>query len=367
MRNGDGKCALAKCDGTGALVCAFEYDVIGDLYGSPEYYICTKVVGKGEQFYGVIDSEGNELVPCDMEYIDIMINGYSLLYKGELVGALSSGGKYIEPQFDELENSDSEYLRGRKGDEWGYVGDDGSFEADEEAEPVEESMPDEVRESMYKNDELKKVATLDVVKRVDCIQERLTRIYDGDEHATRKEIDALYKEYDAIREAYDIFDQVFEKDGKVGLCNVAGKVLVPAMYKDFSETYVYRRYGYVMPVPACNFIDKYALVKCDGKGTPLCGFEYEMIKFMFGSCALYRCWKRWLTSFLQVSWIAMATCLYHVKWMSYMLSPTISLSLRRTASSAVSQWTTSILNLCMTRSRTRMVTFMCARKVSGVT
>ena len=292
VRNGDGKCALAKCDGTGALVCAFEYDVIGDLYGSPEYYICTKVVGEGEQFYGVIDSEGNELVPCEMEYIDIMINSYSLLYKGELVGALSFGGKYIEPLFCELENSDPEYLRGRKGDEWGYVGDDGSFEADEEAEPVEESMPDEVRESMFKNDDMKKVATLDVVKRVDYIAEKLARIHDGEERATRKEIDALYKEYDAIREAYDLFDQLFEKDGKVGLCNVAGKVLVPAMYKDFSETYVYRRYGYVMPVPACNFIDKYALVKCDGKGTPLCGFEYEMIKFMFGSCALYRCWKK---------------------------------------------------------------------------
>lgn len=296
VRNGDGKCALAKCDGTGALVCAFGYDMIGDLYGSPEYYICTKVVGEGEQLYGVIDSEGRELVPCEMECIDIMMNGYSLLYKGELVGALGFGGKYIEPQFDELENDDPDCLRGRKGDVWGYVYEDGSFDADEEAspeaEPEEQNMPDEVKESMFKNDELKKVATLDVVKRVDCIQERLTRIYDGEEHATRKEIDALYKEYDAIREMYDLFDQVFEKDGKVGLCNVAGKVLVPAVYKDFAETYVYRSYGYVMPVPACNSIGKYALVKCDGKGTPLCEFEYEMIRFMFGSCAFYMCWKK---------------------------------------------------------------------------
>ena len=291
VRNSDGKCALAKCDGTGALVCAFEYDMVGDLYGSPEYYICTKSVGEGEQLYGVIDSEGRELVPCEMDYIDIMLNSYSLLYKGELVGALGFSGKYIEPQFDELENGDPDCLRGRKGDVWGYVEEDGSFVADEEAEPEEQNISDEVKESMYKNDDMQKVATLDIVKRVDSIQERLSKILAGEEHATRKEIDTLYKEYDAIRDMYDLFDQVFEEDGKVGLCNVAGKVLVPAVYKEFAETYVYRRYGYVMPVPACNFMDKYALVKCDGKGTPLCEFEYEMIRFMFGSCALYRCWK----------------------------------------------------------------------------
>jgi hypothetical protein len=85
---------------------------------------------------------------------------------------------------------------------------------------------------------------------------------------------------------------VFEEDGKKGVRNAAGKVLVPALYKDFSETYTYRRYGYVMPIPACDFNDKYAIVKCDGNGTPMCGFEYDMIKFMFGSCALYKCWKR---------------------------------------------------------------------------
>ena len=294
VRNSDGKCALAKCDGTGTLVCAFEYEMVGDLYGSPEYYICIKSVGEGEQLYGVIDSEGRELVPCEMDSVEIMVNGYSLLYKGDVVGALGCNGKYIEPQFDELENFEPDCLRGRKGSVWGYFGENGEFINEENDEVVKpnDMFTNEMKESMYKNDNMKKVATLDIVKRVDYIQERLAKINDDEEHTTRKEIDTLYKEYDAIREMYDLFDQVFEMDGKVGLCNVAGKVLVPAVYKAFSETYVYRRYGYVMPVPACDFNDKYALVKSDGKGTPLCEFEYEMIKFMFGSCAFYRCWKK---------------------------------------------------------------------------
>ena len=139
---------------------------------------------------------------------------------------------------------------------------------------------------------MKKIATEEVVKRVDCILDTLSKVINEEVTMKRSEINALYEEYDQIRETYDLFDQVFEEDGKKGVRNAACKVLVPALYKDFSETYTYRRYGYVMPIPACDFNDKYAIVKCDGNGTPLCGFEYDMIKFMFGSCALYKCWKR---------------------------------------------------------------------------
>lgn len=139
---------------------------------------------------------------------------------------------------------------------------------------------------------MKKVATIEIIERVDSILDRMVAISNKDEVVTMDVLDALYKEYDEIKAEYDLFDQVFEENGMQGVRNAAGKILVPALYKEFSETYTYKRYGYIMPVPACDFSGKYALVKCDGKGTPMCGFEYDMIKFMFGSCALYKCWKR---------------------------------------------------------------------------
>lgn len=139
---------------------------------------------------------------------------------------------------------------------------------------------------------MKKIATEEVVKRVDFIVDRLSKAIDKEVPLKRSEIEALEDEYYRLMESYDLFDQVFDEGGKKGVRNVAGKILVPALYKDFSETYAYKRSGYVMPVPACDFNDKYAIVNCDGNGTPLCSFEYDMIKFMFGSCALYKCWKR---------------------------------------------------------------------------
>ena len=138
---------------------------------------------------------------------------------------------------------------------------------------------------------MKKIATEEIVKRVDSILDTLSKAFSKEIVMKRSEINALHREYEQLRDAYDLFDQIFEKDGKKGVRNAGGRVLVPAQYKEFSETYTYRRYGYVMPIPACDFNDKYAIVKCDGKGTPLCEFEYEMIRFMFGSCALYKCWK----------------------------------------------------------------------------
>ena len=62
-----------------------------------------------------------------MNHIDFMFNGYSLLYADNKVGALSSDRKYIAPQFDELENSDVDFLYGRKGDVSGFIDENGEF------------------------------------------------------------------------------------------------------------------------------------------------------------------------------------------------------------------------------------------------
>lgn len=122
-----GKFALVKCDGTGVPLCNFEYDEVKVLWGSAAYYLCGKMNSDGKMLYGVIDSVGKELVPCEMDSVDPMLNGYSLLYADDKIGALSIDGKYIKPQFDELENSDIDSLWGRKGDVSGFIDDNGEF------------------------------------------------------------------------------------------------------------------------------------------------------------------------------------------------------------------------------------------------
>jgi hypothetical protein len=139
---------------------------------------------------------------------------------------------------------------------------------------------------------MKKVATLEVIERVDSILDRMAAIGNNKEKVTMDGLNALYKEYDEIWDEYDFFDQVFEENGMLGVRNVNGKVLVPALYKNYAELYAYSKSEQHRPVPACDSNGKYALVACDGKGTPLCTFEYDMLRLKFGGALLYQCWKR---------------------------------------------------------------------------
>lgn len=138
---------------------------------------------------------------------------------------------------------------------------------------------------------MKKVLTLKVAKRLDYILERIGKIERGDVVPAEGEIDALCDEYCGVTSEYNILDVVFEENGKKGVRNAVGRVLVPAIYKEFSETYIYTREEFVMPIPACDFNNKYAIVKGDGKGTPICPFEYDMITFLRGSGNHYLCKK----------------------------------------------------------------------------
>ena len=95
---------------------------------------------------------------------------------------------------------------------------------------------------------------------------------------------SLYKGKD------DGSDRVFVEDGKVGVADALGNVLVPPMYQEcFYLTG--RMVSERLPVVACDFDDKCALVTCDGKGTPLCGFEYDLITLLFGNSNLFVCRK----------------------------------------------------------------------------
>lgn len=137
-------------------------------------------------------------------------------------------------------------------------------------------------------EKIKLLPTKEVVERLKDIFGRLHEIWRGDDYSS-EEAEKISREYSAIRQEYDTTDIVFEVDGKLGVMDVEGIVTVPPIYKDYSETFSYDTEK--RPVCACDFNDKYALVAADGKGTPLCDFEYDMIKFMLGSNNLYRSYK----------------------------------------------------------------------------
>jgi hypothetical protein len=132
---------------------------------------------------------------------------------------------------------------------------------------------------------MKQTATKEIAARIDEIQGKLNA--GGNGHQTK----ALYDELKMLLDEYNTFDIVFEENGKKGLKDIAGRVRVPALYEDFTETFSYH-WGRSMPVAARSAEGKYALVAADGAGTPLCDFEYDYISYLRATNSHYMCVKR---------------------------------------------------------------------------
>lgn len=99
--------------------------------------------------------------------------------------------------------------------------------------------------------------------------------------------EALYEEHAKLLNNYDWHDEVFEENGKKGVKNVKGEILVPAIYDDFlmQETFFFPS----LPVAAVKD-GKIGLVERDGKGTPRTAFEFAFIERNFFS-PVYFVWK----------------------------------------------------------------------------
>lgn len=97
----------------------------------------------------------------------------------------------------------------------------------------------------------------------------------------------FYEEYNDLIYSYDWNDIVFEENGKKGLKNVKGQVVVPAMYDDFSDLAPYYEY----PKRVIAYLNgKVALVKRDGEGSPITDFEFsQMERIPF--TPFYAVWK----------------------------------------------------------------------------
>ncbi len=90
---------------------------------------------------------------------------------------------------------------------------------------------------------------------------------------------ADYDQIHAFEQEYDISTKIFEKNGKRGVKDAAGEILLPAKYDDVVYTFVDSFRHIAHPVIINN---KVALIKPDGKGTPITGFDYDFIVFSDG-------------------------------------------------------------------------------------
>ena len=85
-----------------------------------------------------------------------------------------------------------------------------------------------------------------------------------------------YEKVMAFEEEYDIFTQVFTEEGRKGVKDAAGEVLVPAEFDEVGCTFADFCRGFAIPVVKDG---KMALVSPDGKGTLLTEPVYDHICF----------------------------------------------------------------------------------------
>jgi len=122
---------------------------------------------------------------------------------------------------------------------------------------------------------MKKTATTEIINRIDYLLNTIDKLVEEEKY---NKANKLQEEFNKIEEEYNLFDQIYEENGKKGVKDIAGKILIPAIYSDYSECYSYT-FKREAPMAAKNDKGKYALVSTDGKGTPLCDFKYDFITF----------------------------------------------------------------------------------------
>ena len=69
----------------------------------------------GEKYLtGVIDGEGNLLVPCEMDVIYAVSNNIAVIEKDGKFGGITMDNFYLEPVYDEVEDKDGSFMCERK-------------------------------------------------------------------------------------------------------------------------------------------------------------------------------------------------------------------------------------------------------------
>ena len=125
-----------------------------------------------------------------------------------------------------------------------------------------------------KNNSTKPVATPEIKKEYDELQAKYRQAVENDIESGQSYIEKMSD----LENKYNWFGIVFEENGKKGVKDVGGTILVPAIYDDIAFTY---DYCYFRGLPIAVVKDgKLGLVTSDGKGTPLSEFDFDTISMM---------------------------------------------------------------------------------------
>ena len=89
----------------GIIIGVMALVVLVSLVNGATTSVTDKVAELGSSMVSVniLDDKGNSVVPCEMDGIDLMEEKCIILYRNGRSGFLTYSGKYIEPQFDEVE------------------------------------------------------------------------------------------------------------------------------------------------------------------------------------------------------------------------------------------------------------------------
>lgn len=85
------------------------------------------IVKQTDGKYGLIDTNGSEIIPCDYDNISNLKNGYATISKDKKCGLIDENGKIIIPCI--YQNIDGEFVEGfmpvKKNDKWGFINENG--------------------------------------------------------------------------------------------------------------------------------------------------------------------------------------------------------------------------------------------------
>lgn len=138
----------------------------------------------------------------------------------------------------------------------------------------------------------KPFATIEVLNRLNELDEQMSQMYNtlADQIISDEEREtyfSLYNEKMKIFNEYNCFDQAFVENGRYGVKDIFGKVIIPALFDDYVELFHYDFRRSAIPMVHEG---KTVLVKTDGSGDIIPGTQYDSIHYA-SYTPYYRMWK----------------------------------------------------------------------------
>lgn len=317
--NKEGKYALVSCNGMGTPITDFIYTDIRTIKDSPNYAVFTQ---ESYPKFGLITPKGKCYVPCIIDAIHSSYSAPAIPFEsdgkyGMFFHIPNDNMFYIAPDYDIIRYDSNKRYIARKGEIRGHFDTYGTFFEDDADNPLhvdkqlgkyyditdpaivpafESSLQSDDFSDIHQTTDSDRLnipmlplprATPQVTERYHQILFRIRNIARED-FSTQIDFETAYyrlqDQLQQIERQYSFATTVFEAEGRVGLKDILGTVVIPPIYTDIypHEPRCYGSWRTYDNTPtttiAANAMGRYALVTCDGKGTPLTEFVFAKIE-----------------------------------------------------------------------------------------